>query len=359
MRGWRDLVRSGQAIGVSSNEMARRASLQQSAANLEASLNGDPRFAGLQIIQSPTEFRVVAKFKGRLPTKAEITSDAELQAVLEIRPSGKSRGELRSLQQRVQAAAKARKIRSMVFVDQIAEKVEVYVEDVDSFRQALTDLRISDEVVVKQETSFPEPVQTSVQVKGGQAITANIGNCTTGFAATSGTSKGFLTAGHCVISSMNTSAPTNAYATLNGVNFQHGSSVWNSTTDLAFMKYAYAVTTSVIWDGQFDRIMRSTATTLPSDGSSMCKYGRTTGYNCAPVYDNDAVSTDAAGNTVGPMVVLRGSPNAGLGAYGDSGGPVFYGSVAHGLTSRADSEWLWYTPVSRSSQISASVVVSP
>lgn len=350
-----DDIEIAKTNGITPQEAERRAKLSEKAAELAKSLEGNPAFLGLQINDNKGGYVVRVKFKGRPPSVSELTSDAELASVIQATASRKNLGEMRSLEKRVLAAAKARKIESMVFVDQDSEKIEVYVKDVEAFRAALRDLNIEADVTVKYTASFPQTVQATFPAKGGQQITAPKGNCTSGFGATRGTAKGFITAGHCVQVAMNGAAPTSGTATMNGASYSLGQAKWTSTTDFAFFSNANATASPTINAGAAERDLTSMASVLPANGSNLCKYGRTTGYNCAKVYNNSGSSTDASGNTVGPMVILndpaRTSANP-LGAGGDSGGPVFYNWQGFGITSRADTNWLWFTIISKSSEIS-------
>ncbi len=143
---------------LSSAEAERRVKLQGKAALLEQKLLANPAFSGLRIVENFQSFRVRVTFKGRKPSVSELTSDPELQAVLDVGGSSKSKGDLISLQNRVGAVAQARKIPTMIFANEVTGKVEVHVSDVEAFRAALADLNINDDdVTLVKAEHFPQP----------------------------------------------------------------------------------------------------------------------------------------------------------------------------------------------------------
>ncbi len=132
--------------------------LQEKVNALNARLEADPGFSGLKVVQNSQSFRVLIKFKGKKPLVEEITSDPELQTVVEISEGSKSSGELRSLQDRIIALAVARKIETSTFPDAFSEKVTVHVEDVDAFRAALASVNIDhNDVALIKSNDFPRP----------------------------------------------------------------------------------------------------------------------------------------------------------------------------------------------------------
>lgn len=143
-------------VAISGPEAQRRGALQVKASQLEAQLSANPAFSGLRINQDSRCFRVLVTFKGRKPSPSELTSDPELQAVIDVGQSSKSRGELIALQNRIFAIARARKIETMIFPTAETGKVEVHVRDVEAFRAALADANINDaDVTLIKTEDFP------------------------------------------------------------------------------------------------------------------------------------------------------------------------------------------------------------
>lgn len=228
-----DVATVANYFGISPAEAARRLALQTKASLLEGQLMANPAFGGLKIIQNRQSFRVLVKFKGRKPSASEVTNDPELQAVLDVAESARSRGDLISLQKRVAAAARARKIETMIFPDVVTGKVEVHVRDVEAFRAALAALNINDDdVILVKADDFPRPRQGTITVKGGLQVSASLGRrCTIGFAATRGADKGLITAGHCAILTQYGTASPGVTVSLPAGTFAHGASKWTAETD--------------------------------------------------------------------------------------------------------------------------------
>lgn len=350
-------------LGISPAEAQRRFALQEKVAALEHELSANPLFSGLKVVQNAQNFRVLVKFKGRKPSASELTSDPELQALIDADASQKSRGDFISLKNRVAAAARASKIETMLFTDVTTGKVEVHVRDVDAFRAALAKINISDEdVVLVQANQFPEP--EAITVKGGLQILPSLGGrCTIGFGATRGTDKGILTAGHCGLKTRGEAVPTSGRTlTFGGGTFTLVAAVWTATTDLAFFKHVNADPKGLVYWGAGDHAITNMSPYLMSNGSMMCKMGSVKGYGCHPVYDNQAVTTDANGVVYGPMSTLYCSSCSStneISLNGDSGGPVYINQVGYGIHSTGSPQYLWYVPISRSSEISTTPKSGP
>ena len=153
-----DVARVGNMLVISPAAAQRRIALQTKVNMLGAQLEANPAFGGLKVFQTPTSYRVLVKFKGRKPSVTELTSDPELQSVLDIGETPRSMGELIALRDRVMAVAIARKIETMMFSDGMIGKVEVHVRDVEAFRAVLAGLGIGDDDVTLIKTDdFPRP----------------------------------------------------------------------------------------------------------------------------------------------------------------------------------------------------------
>lgn len=153
-----DAVRIGNMLVISPAAAERRIALQGKVNIFAEQLKAKPAFGGLRVFETPTSYRVLVKFKGRKPSPTELTSDPELQAVLEVGEASRSEAELTALRDRIMAVAIARKIDTMMFVDGITGKVEVHVRDVEAFRAALAESGIGeDDVRLKKTEDFPRP----------------------------------------------------------------------------------------------------------------------------------------------------------------------------------------------------------
>lgn len=82
------------------------------------------------------------------------------------------------------------------------------------------------------------------------------------------------------------------------------------------------------------------------------------------VSDNGQDVTNPDGSVIGPLVELTyDNPSGNIAQCGDSGGPVFYGNVAYGVTSRGDNNGsckggakLWYAEIRNLSSIGVTVL---
>ena len=238
-----------------------------------------------------------------------------------------------------------------------------------AFSAALTSVGIDlSDVKLVQSNAVVRPLQ-AVTVQGGLQLSVSSslggGRCTTGFAATRGSERGFLAAGHCAILAQDGAADPNVKISLAGNLFNHGASKWNSTTDLAFFwNSSNNLVAGVNWGGGVHPI-RSTASNLLTPGTLVCKMGSVSGYACKQVNSNNTTTTDTrTGKTVGPTSTLychdcTGTTNP-LGLKGDSGGPVYINGTAYGIIRSADydqynnplGKWLWFTPSTRFVELS-------
>ena len=200
--------------------------------------------------------------------------------------------------------------------------VEVKGADV-AFTNSLT-LGLSGEDVAPQVVEVREVEQLAQEAR---SIYAGISTttCTSGFSVrrtTDGARKGTV-AGHCG----NTQ-------TFGGATSTFFTSWYSGSRDLQLHSFSSAhVVTAQLYDGSGLRWVTATesraATTV---GEAVCKYGKTTGYDCAsvsskthrPAYVPSATSTYIRVDRVGSDPFIGG---------GDSGGPWFHVGKAYGWTS--------------------------
>jgi len=139
--------------------LERRHTLRTKVNMFAHQLEANPAFGALRVFETATSYRVKVTFKGKLPSIAELTTDPDLKAVVEIGETPRSRNELISLRDRIAAAAAARKIETMMFADGMTGKVEIHVRDVEAFRMMLAELGISEDAVRLDKTDdFPRPL---------------------------------------------------------------------------------------------------------------------------------------------------------------------------------------------------------
>ncbi|MFD4873776.1 S1 family peptidase [Streptomyces sp. NPDC058420] len=156
-------------------------------------------------------------------------------------------------------------------------------------------------------------------ITGGDAIYGGAYRCSLGFNVHSGSTYYFLTAGHCgqVASTWySNSAKTTVLGTNVGYSFP--------TNDFALVRYTNS---SIAHPSAVGSQTISSAAT-PSVGTTVYRRGSTTGTHSGRVTALNATVNYGSGDVVYGMIQTTVCAEG-----GDSGGPLYGGSVAYGLTS--------------------------
>ncbi|GLY05683.1 MULTISPECIES: S1 family peptidase [Actinoplanes] len=154
------------------------------------------------------------------------------------------------------------------------------------------------------------PGTLSPNIAAGDAIYTGGSRCSLGFNVRSGSTYYFLTAGHC----------TNA-----GTTWTNGSATLGTTAGSSFPTNDYGIVrytnTSITKTGGF------TSAATPSVGAAVTRRGSTTGTRSGTVTALNSTVNYSQGSVSGLIrTTVCAEP-------GDSGGPLYRGTVAHGLTS--------------------------
>ncbi|MEV0128105.1 S1 family peptidase [Dactylosporangium sp. NPDC050688] len=157
-------------------------------------------------------------------------------------------------------------------------------------------------------------------ISGGQAIYSGGSRCSLGFNVVSGSTYYFLTAGHCTnIGSTWTTSGGSVLGTRTGTSFPGN--------DYGIVRYATGVAhpgNVSLYNGSFQDITSAGNATV---GQSVRRSGSTTGVRSGSVTQLNATVTYSQGRVTGLIrTTVCAEP-------GDSGGSLFAGSVALGLTS--------------------------
>ena len=155
-------------------------------------------------------------------------------------------------------------------------------------------------------------------ITGGDAIYGGAYRCSLGFNVHSGSTYYFLTAGHCG-EVASTWYSNSAKTTLLGTNVSYSF----PTNDFALVRY----TGSVAHPSAVGSQTISSAAT-PSVGTTVYRRGSTTGTHSGRVTALNATVNYGSGDVVYGMIQTTVCAEG-----GDSGGPLYGGSVAYGLTS--------------------------
>ena len=351
---------------VSIEEATRRLGYIDKAADLQAKLEKDEpiRFGGLYI-DNGQNFRVVVMLVGGADNLLRrYTQDPVFVAEKAANPLHT----LKNKQQALLNALKGNEPEFAIDLDVRSNKLTIIVPDITRARS-----RIKAKGLVDSDVSYIEAKEFAVPIAtilGGRPIDGptlsdssyEIG--TTGFNVVNGAGiRGVLTAGHfgeC----LNTTAPCtmNAPAKVNGVTMTHMGQLnsgsddfeWRSASGHSFpnqINYGSAMTITATRD----------PTTFPV-GTTVCKYGRTTGYACGTIESTAATST--YNGVVGTYVRVKPVSSASLAELGDSGGPVFGANTAYGiihakLVTSGYAGQMIFMPITRISGLGLAVVTTP
>ncbi|MFE6029394.1 S1 family peptidase [Streptomyces niveus] len=163
------------------------------------------------------------------------------------------------------------------------------------------------------------PGKISKLLSGGDAIYSPTGRCSAGFNVRSGTTDYFLTAGHCTDGNPNwytNSARTTLIGPTAGSSFPGN--------DYGIVRYSNASVTRPGTVGSVDITSAANATV----GMSVTRRGSTTGTHSGSVTGLNATVNYGGGDVVYGMIQTNVCAEP-----GDSGGPLYSGSRAIGLTS--------------------------
>ncbi|MDN3022060.1 S1 family peptidase [Streptomyces sp. S.PB5] len=165
------------------------------------------------------------------------------------------------------------------------------------------------------------PGKFSKLISGGDAIYASSWRCSLGFNVRSGNTYYFLTAGHCTDGAGNwwsNSGRTSLLGATAGSSFP--------TNDYGIVRYASSYPVSSISGSVGGQDIASAAT--PSVGTTVYRRGSTTGTHSGRVTALNATVNYGGGDVVYGMIQTTVCAEP-----GDSGGPLYAGTVAYGLTS--------------------------
>lgn len=300
--------------GLDLQEAIRRLDLQDPAGELEAALrrSESETFAGLWIQHAP-DHRVVVRFTRNGQEKIQkYVAGGPLADIVEVHDAKVSLADLEAAQRAADITVVRLGVPANSQVNVFENRVELYVTDQGQLETALekAGARLPDSV---QVIVVPKLMTLATDIYGGLALP----DCTSGFGVQNGSgTKGITTAGHCsnAQSYSGTNLPFQAELDANEYDIQWhtapGFTVWN-----------------LIWDGTYNRYIFSTKhRDSQVVGELVCKYGKTTGYNCGYITTKTAWGGD--GHTETFIRVHKEGVDLCNG--GDSGGPWFYNNTAYG-----------------------------
>ena len=184
--------------------------------------------------------------------------------------------------------------------------------------------------VVVRETPNGGAVEYRELFGGAQLRRASTGDleCTAGFTVTRKGDDGLITADHCV-------DKLHFGRSSGQIQFVSAASktAAGNWIDLQFHRAigdAYATSKFRVTDGGGYRYLISAAD--PVKGDWVCRYGMTSGYSCDSTYATQLCYKPSDKNYCGLFATTHN-----YATFGDSGGPVFFGSSARGYTTGAQT----------------------
>lgn len=183
-----------------------------------------------------------------------------------------------------------------------------------SLARLLAPLESKASVEIRLEQADDLTVLSEV-VRGGSSF----GGCTLGFAGSRGNQRGAVTAGHC----SNTAAVSSGSSTSMPFVLEHvgsyGDSQFHSTTD---------TTSNTVLINTSGGTRAITSVAFPSNGSSICNFGKTRSNAQCDTVRNASVSFY---NENGVLLNRMAQTNATFTNPGDSGGPWYFNNTALGV----------------------------
>ncbi len=159
-----------------------------------------------------------------------------------------------------------------------------------------------------------------LRTTGGAAV------CTSGFNGIRNGQRGLVTARHCIdrlrfgnnVGWIQFAGIASGTPNGNHIDLQYHRAINNTTTPARFRAES------------MNNFRNVTRRSNPPHGNWVCKWGMSTGYSCSTVY-----STNECYQPIGLVYCGLLATAQDYGAVGDSGGPLFYASTAHGFVSGA------------------------
>ncbi len=355
----RDIAAYARTHDVSTTEALRRLRVQEAAGDLGARLADAEAgtFAGLWIEHAP-RFRVVVRFtQDAQGTLARYVGTGALAGVAEARSAQVPLARLVAEQEAAYDRVRAAGVPASGSVDLQHNRAEVHVtaagrttalaalDAVPTTRSS----RASGRVDVVTVTALPRPeaaVHGGLEIVGGGAVS------TTGFTVrrASDGKLGVTAAGHAPNTGTVQTSSGGAATVFEAERAPSGpyDIQWHSSPGNTLSNVVRDSTSGTTRPITSVRLRASQAV-----GSSVCKFGRTTGYTCGTI---DSTTLCNNGSCTYVRVAGRG---VNLSEGGDSGGPWFYGDTAYGTHCIGMGDDSGYMPVDYISQgLGVSVVTT-
>lgn len=295
--------------------------MQDTIGDLEEQLvsNESDTFAGLWIQHEP-EYKVVVNFtENGDSTIISYVNGSDLKDMVEVRAASNTLVALQQARTTAKANGNSVNTKTESDINVFENKVELFVLDKANFES-----RLAEEGIVLPDAvrtiEVPKFSKTEANIYGGLNVKGSNGPCTSGFSVTDGAgTDGITTAHHC----------GDGYLRYNGddLNIEGGSEggsidlMWGSSPDYTPINW--------IKDGYGGRSITGTKhRNNQAIGSTVCKYGRTTGRTCGELISKHF---DPGTGYNATWMRVHNPDEDDLSAGGDSGAPWFVGNKAYGI----------------------------
>jgi len=326
--------------GLALDEAARRLRAQEASVattDRVAQVYRD-RLAGLSIEHRP-EYRIVVLLTGSTPVPDGTLRAAGMDVPIHFRTGAAATREamVEAIGVHREAIRTALPGTQGMGVDQKTGELVILVNGDAAARAAAWQAELAALTGVPVRIEAADRGDTNLTLGGGARVVGTFPGdhaysiCTTGFAVTDGARTGVVTAAHCP-DTLTYLDPEGGEVPLSfvggwGVGFQDVQ-IHVSDRPQAPLFYANTEKTAV------RRLTGSRARTSTRAGDFVCRRGESAGYSCSEVEFTDyAPPGGLCGGPCDPVWVTAAGPSC-LG--GDSGGPVFSGTVAFGIVKGAN-----------------------
>ena len=319
-------------------EARKRSALEDQALAFGENIDGTPGLTGISIVSDSSKFEIHVRVSqlglaNVLATINKSANDIVPYVVFDV--SSRSIADLEIIKSSVLQRALNSGLYVAVGIDPASDRVIVQTHDVALLTRIMQGITGYQTLVFEQTDDIPRPVDVS----GGEKLTTDFGNCTTGFSVTEGSGgpSAILAAGHCVSDSYGTSGYAGGYEfTPNAPTLFIRSYNFDGAYDFSYADNGSETFYNRVYSGTGYTSITSAYKAIPANGATLCKYGVVTGYTCQTVRNNNYTATDpVTKKLIGPLVELYAA-SKNIGQCGDSGGPVYKGHVAYGIISRGD-----------------------
>jgi hypothetical protein len=344
---------------ISLGEATRRLRLMYAASRLARRLEeryGDA-FGGVSVENQGA--RVVAHLRAGagapgLEDVRRETNDAELRGNLTLNSVPRSRRELRQLAQSLVGTLEAAGATLDAAINPADGSVVLLTPNPDALSALISSSGVAVPDFVRIEQF--DGIETTADVYGGRAYNASTGlGCTTGFTVLRSADqiRGVSTAGHCDNTGKFSTSNTSTYSSSGQIALTFRQQWISNNLDIQWHTAGTGnVFPPIFWNGTSTMQVTGGQDDIP--GTYLCKFGRTTLQTCGYVdvyeYYNGPYGYFSRVNKNATYPVMNDS--------GDSGGPVYSGSLAAGTVHGKDSSGnMYFMPLRRFVENNIGIIV--